>query len=127
MARFWILRPASEGVLWTKAGGTQNDKRMGSEVTMRQYYIYIMTNKRNGTLYVGVTNNLTRRVYEHKHKLVEGFTSKYGLDRMVYYEVFDDIRLAIAREKQIKGWLRVRKIALIESRNPDWNDLADYV
>ncbi len=86
-----------------------------------------MTNKRNGTLYTGITNNLTRRVYEHKHKLVEGFTSKYGLSRLVYYEVFDDIRLAIAREKQIKGWLRVRKLALIEAKNPEWNDLAEYV
>ncbi len=94
---------------------------------MRQYYVYIMTNKRNGTLYTGVTNNLTRRVYEHKHKLVEGFTSKYGLNRLVYYEIFDDIRLAIGREKQIKGWLRVRKIALIEAKNPEWNDLADYL
>ena len=94
---------------------------------MRQYYVYIMTDKRNGTLYTGVTNNLTRRVYEHKHKLVEGFTSKYGLSRLVYYEVFDDIRLAIAREKQIKGWLRVRKSALIEAKNPEWNDLAEYV
>jgi len=94
---------------------------------MRQYYVYIMTNKRNGTLYTGVTNNLTRRVYEHKHKLVEGFTSKYGLSRLVYYEVFDDIRLAIAREKQIKGWLRARKSALIEAKNPEWNDLAEYV
>ncbi len=66
-------------------------------------------------------------MYEHKHKLVEGFTSKYGLSRLVYYEVFDDIRLAIAREKQIKGWLRVRKSALIEAKNPEWNDLAEYV
>lgn len=98
-----------------------------SDVTVRQYYVYIMTNKRNGTLYTGVTNNLAHRVYEHKHKSVAGFTSKYGLGRLVYYEIFDDIRLAIAREKQIKGWLRVRKIALIESRNQDWNDLADYV
>jgi putative endonuclease len=92
---------------------------------MRQYFIYIMTNKRNGTLYTGVTNNLARRVFEHKHKLVEGFTSKYGLNRLVYYEVFEDVRQAITREKQIKGWLRVKKLALIESMNPQWNDLAD--
>ena len=92
---------------------------------MKQYFVYILTNKRNGTLYTGVTNNLARRVYEHKHKLLDGFTSKYGLRRLVYYEVFDDIRPAIAREKQIKGWLRVKKLALIESKNPHWDDLAE--
>ncbi|MEO8168924.1 MAG: GIY-YIG nuclease family protein [bacterium] len=91
----------------------------------RQYHIYILTNKRNGTLYIGVTNNLRRRIYEHKHKVVEGFTSKYGLNRLVYYEIFGDIRLAIAREKQLKGWLRIKKLALIESENPAWNDLAE--
>ena len=94
---------------------------------VRQYYVYLLTNKRNGTLYTGVTNDLSRRVFEHKNRLIEGFTSKYGLDRLVHYEEFSDIRLAIAREKQIKGWLRSKKISLIESSNPDWNDLAGYV
>ena len=94
---------------------------------MKTYYVYIMTNKRNGTLYVGVTNNLTRRVYEHKHKLVPGFTSKYGLSILVYYELFNDIRDAIAREKQIKGWLRIRKKALIDSQNPEWKDLGESI
>lgn len=93
----------------------------------RQYFVYILTNKRNGTLYVGVTNNLTRRIHEHKHKSVEGFTSKYALSRLVYYEMFGDIRLAIAREKQLKGWLRIRKLALIESKNSAWNDLAEFL
>ncbi len=92
---------------------------------MREYFIYIMTNKRNGTLYTGVTNNLARRVYEHKHKLRKGFTSKYDLSSLVYYERFSDIRDAIAREKQIKGWVRVRKKALIESMNPQWEDLGE--
>ncbi len=92
---------------------------------MKTYYTYIMTNKRNGTLYTGITNDLERRVYEHKHKLVKGFTSKYNLMRLVYYEDTDDVSAAIAREKQIKGWLRRKKLALIESMNPEWKDLSD--
>ncbi len=92
---------------------------------MKQFFVYIMTNKRNGTLYVGITNDLVRRVYEHKHKLLPGFTAKYGLDKLVYFEEFSDARQAITREKQIKGWLRVKKLALIESANPDWHDLAE--
>ena len=80
---------------------------------------------RPGTLYVGVTNNLERRVYEHKTGALPGFTSKYKIDRLVYYEETSDIRGAIAREKQIKGWLRRKKIELIESQNPLWVDLAE--
>jgi putative endonuclease len=91
---------------------------------MDQYYVYIMAN-RSETLYTGVTSNLERRVYEHKHKLVDGFTKKYNLTRLVYYEITDDVRSAIAREKQIKGWLRRTKIVLIESMNPQWRDLSD--
>jgi putative endonuclease len=82
-----------------------------------------MTN-RSGTLYTGVTNNLQRRVYEHKHHLVPGFTSKYNITRLVHFESTPDVRSAIAREKQIKGWLRAKKIALIESSNPNWDDLS---
>jgi putative endonuclease len=92
---------------------------------MKDYYVYIMTNKPNGTLYTGVTNDIERRVFEHKHKLVKGFTSKYNLHRLAYYEDTNDIREAIAREKQIKGWLRIKKINLIESINPEWKDLAE--
>jgi putative endonuclease len=91
---------------------------------MNQYYVYIMTN-RSGTLYTGVTNNLMRRVFEHKHHLIEGFTKKYNITRLIYYEVTDDVRLAIRREKQIKGWVRKKKTALIESMNPEWNDLGE--
>ena len=83
-----------------------------------------MTNK-SKTLYVGVTNNLHRRVYEHKNKIIQGFTSKYNITKVVYFEVFNDIESAIKREKQIKGWLRKKKIELIESMNPDWNDLSE--
>ena len=90
---------------------------------MKTYYVYIMTNK-SRTLYTGVTNDLTRRVYEHKHKLVPGFTAKYNITYLVYYEDFQNINAAITREKQIKGWLRAKKIALIESLNPDWKDLS---
>ncbi|EDX73193.1 hypothetical protein MC7420_4440 [Coleofasciculus chthonoplastes PCC 7420] len=82
-----------------------------------------MTN-RSKTLYTGVTNDLYRRVYEHKQKLIPGFTQKYNINRLVYYQETSDIREAIAREKQIKGWLRAKKIALIESINPQWRDLS---
>ena len=81
-----------------------------------------MTNK-SQTLYTGVTNNLLKRVYQHKNKLIDGFTKKYNITILVYYETHEDIRAAIAREKQIKGWLRKKKIALIESMNPEWKDL----
>ena len=89
----------------------------------KQFYVYIMTNK-SRTLYTGVTNDLERRVYEHKKKLVPGFTAKYNIDRLVYYEATEDVNAAISREKQIKGWLRAKKIALIESVNPVWRDLS---
>jgi putative endonuclease len=89
----------------------------------KHYYVYIMTNH-SKTLYTGVTNNLERRVHEHRLKLIPGFTSKYNITRLVYYEETTDVLSAIAREKTIKGWLRTKKIALIESVNPTWNDLA---
>jgi putative endonuclease len=84
----------------------------------KQYYVYIMTN-RNRTLYIGMTSDLERRVYQHKHGLLPGFTSKYKMTQLVYCEVGDDVRVAITREKQLKGWLRAKKIALIESMNPE--------
>ncbi|MEG8989261.1 GIY-YIG nuclease family protein [Ignavibacteria bacterium 4148-Me] len=90
---------------------------------MEQYYVYIMTNN-SRTLYTGVTNNLRRRIYEHKNKLIPGFTNKYNITKLVYYEEFKDIKIAIAREKQIKGWLRKKKIDLIEKVNPNWEDLS---
>ena len=91
---------------------------------LKTFYIYILTNK-SKTLYTGVTNDLRRRVYEHKHKLMPGFTSNYKIDQLIYFEAFEDINTAIAREKQIKGWLRSKKLALIETSNPDWCDLSD--
>jgi putative endonuclease len=91
---------------------------------MKNYYVYITTNL-SKTLYTGVTNNLARRVYEHKNKLVEGFTKKYNITQLVYFEVFNNIEDAIRREKQIKGWVRKKKIALIESMNPEWKYLYE--
>ena len=90
-------------------------------------YIYILFNKRNGTLYTGVTSDLVKRIYEHKNKLVDGFTKKYNVDKLGYYEVFEDIEEAIKREKQIKGGSRGDKIKLIESINSEWKDLYDTV
>ena len=91
----------------------------------KYYYVYIMTNKWNTTLYTGVTNNLAKRAWDHKQKLVKGFTSKYNLNKLVYYEIFTNIEEAIAREKQIKGGSRKKKIELIEKDNPEWRDLSD--
>ena len=88
-----------------------------------EFFVYIMSNAWR-TIYVGVTNSLERRVWEHKNKLVPGFTARYDIDRLVYFETDSDIRIAIARKKQIKGWKRVRKTALINSMNPEWRDLA---
>ena len=90
---------------------------------MKEYYVYILANA-SRRIYVGVTNNLERRVYEHKYKLIPGFTSKYNIHRLVYFESTFDVTAAITREKQIKGWLRSKKIALIETLNPLWNDLS---
>jgi putative endonuclease len=90
---------------------------------MKSYYVYIMAS-RSRTLYTGVTNNLERRVLEHRSRSAPGFTCRYRIERLVYCEVFSDIRMAIRREKQIKGWLRQKKLALINSMNPTWIDLS---
>ena len=90
-------------------------------------YIYIMTNKSKGTLYIGVTSNIIKRIYEHKNKLTDGFTKKYNLKKLVYYEIYDDIDEAIKREKQLKSWKREWKIELIEKINNNWNDLYDEI
>jgi len=92
---------------------------------MRQYYVYIVVSDRNGTLYVGVTNDLARRMYEHRNGLVEGFTKKYSVHKLVWLEVHGDIREAILREKRIKKWNRNWKLRLIEEVNPNWKDLTE--
>jgi putative endonuclease len=91
----------------------------------RQYFVYIMTNKYNAVLYTGVTGNLRRRVHEHKEKFVEGFTKKYSITKLVYYEIYDEASSAIAREKQIKAGSRQKKIALVEGMNKAWSDLYE--
>ena len=92
---------------------------------MRTYYVYILASKRNGTLYIGVTNNLERRIYEHKANIIEGFTAKYNVHQLVYWEQTTDIYSALKREKQLKKWNRKWKLALIEKENPNWNDLSE--
>lgn len=87
------------------------------------YYVYMLASRRNGTLYIGVTNDVIQRTYEHMNDLIEGFTKKYRVHRLVWYEVYEDVNAAIAREKQLKGWNRGWKIKLIEKNNPGWNDL----
>jgi putative endonuclease len=89
----------------------------------RAYYVYILASHVGGTLYIGVTNDLVRRVYEHRTKLAQGFTKKYDVSRLVHFEVFDDIENAIVREKRLKKWNRAWKVQMIEENNPNWNDL----
>ena len=91
-----------------------------------QYYVYLLTNEKGNVIYTGVTNDLLRRVYEHKNHLDKGsFTAQYNIEKLVYYETTNDVESAIAREKQIKGWNRKRKNKLVESKNSNWNDLYD--
>lgn len=90
---------------------------------MKNYYVYILASQRNGTLYIGVTSDLPKRVWKHKNKVIESFTSKHNIDMLVHYEVFDDPENAIRREKRLKKWNRAWKTNLIETSNPSWNDL----
>ena len=92
--------------------------------TIHQYYVYILSNQKNGVLYIGMTNNLERRMFEHKNKLVDGFTEKYKLSKLVYFEMYPQVKDAILREKRLKKWKRQWKINLIEEENSNWTDLA---
>ncbi|MDX2050339.1 MAG: GIY-YIG nuclease family protein [Rickettsiaceae bacterium] len=94
---------------------------------MKEYWVYILASKKNGTLYVGVTSDLSRRIYDHKQKLIDGFTKNYNITTLVYAEEFQDINDAIHREKCIKKWKREWKVKLIEERNPDWGDLHESI
>jgi putative endonuclease len=102
-------------------------KRESSDTMPRQPAVYILASKQNGTLYVGVTSNLQKRAWEHKNDLVEGFTKRYGVHRLVFYELHEDIVSAIRREKQMKKWKRAWKLELIERQNPMWNDLWEEI
>ena len=111
-----------------RKSGTQNDKGGGGlnplELLMStNYFVYIMSNKSGSVIYIGVTRNLKKRIWEHKQKLVKGFTKKYNASKLVYYEIFNDVKEAIKKEKQIKGWVRRKKMVLIKSKNPSFIDL----
>jgi putative endonuclease len=105
---------------WTVSRRIRHNSGMG-----RQYYVYIMTNKGNTVLYTGVTGNLERRVYEHKHKITGSFTAKYNINKLVYYEATSDINAAIAHEKKVKRWRRAWKEEMIAKKNPEWRDLSE--
>jgi putative endonuclease len=109
-------------IIIARAGGRSSTRgrRMREE---RRYFVYILASEIGGTLYVGVTNDLIRRVYEHRTSAVPGFTARYSVKRLVYFEQYDDVRLAIQREKRLKKWNRAWKIRLIEEGNPNWDDL----
>ena len=115
----FVILSASEGS-WIKGVFGVIMKNMP---TNRQYFIYIMTN-RSGTPYIGLTNDIKKRIYQHKNKLINGFTKKYNIDRLIYFETFSDVYSAIDREKTIKGWLRKKKTELVNEVNPQWRDLS---
>lgn len=91
------------------------------------YYVYILTTKTNTAMYIGVTSDLPRRMHEHKNKMVEGFTKRYNVDKLVYIEEYSDVNDALAREKQLKRWVRSKKNALVETLNPDWDDWSENI
>ncbi len=96
-------------------------------MTTKSYFVYILASKKNGTVYIGVTNDLVKRVWQHKNKIIDSFTAEYEVDKLVYLEGTVDVLSAIAREKQLKKWNRAWKIRLIEEKNPDWKDLYDII
>ncbi|NCA68100.1 MAG: GIY-YIG nuclease family protein [Clostridia bacterium] len=93
-------------------------------MSTNQYCVYILTNKNNTVLYIGVTSDITKRIYQHKNKMIDGFTKKYNVDKLVHFEISNDVNSAIEREKQLKKWRRDKKVALIEEDNPSWTDLS---
>ncbi len=116
-------------------GGSNPDKKTKTKFLLHTYYdtmdkqgcVYILANRKNGTIYTGVTSNLPQRIYQHKNNLADGFTKKYGIHMLVYYECSEDMYSALSREKQIKGGSRKKKIVLIEKMNPMWRDLSEDI
>ena len=98
-----------------------------TKIMYKYYYVYILASKRNGTLYIGMTNNLVRRVWEHKNKIFKGFTNKYNVNKLVYYEIFENVNEAIGYEKRIKKWNRLWKLRIIEEKNSTWEDLSEKI
>jgi putative endonuclease len=96
-------------------------------IDVMSYYVYILASRKDGATYVGITNDIVRRIYEHRTKAVRGFTSMYNITRLVWFEIYDDPLSAISREKELKKWKRSRKIKLIEARNPEWQDLYESI
>ncbi len=119
----FVILPSEAALKQSEASGESSKSSMGT--MSKTFYVYILASKRNGTLYIGVTNDLYRRVWEHKHKINYGFTAKYDVNKLVYYEEYDDVQEAIVREKRLKRFLRKEKLALIESVNPSWQDLSE--
>ena len=117
--------PALGSVLWGRH--LPGQAPAGIQEIMKQYYVYILASRRNGTLYTGITSDLVKRVYEHKNKLADGFTKKYDVSALVHYEIFEDPENAILREKNIKAWKRKWKLRLIEEENPNWDDLYEKI
>ena len=107
--------------------GNPESERGVNKIEERKGYVYILFNKRNGALYTGVTSNLIKRIYEHKEKIIEGFSKRYEVDKLGYYEEYETIILAIEREKQIKSWSRKKKLELVEKVNPKWMDLYEEI
>ena len=105
----------------------KRESRKNKNSVNKQFYVYILASKRNGTLYTGITSNLIQRVWHHKNNIIEGFTQKYNVKTLVFYEVHDNVESAIAREKRIKKWRRAWKLQLIEKMNPQWNDLFEEI
>jgi putative endonuclease len=104
-----------------------NPEPMNTDLKLLSYYVYLLASRKHGTLYLGVTSDLAKRVFEHRSKAVAGFSARYGVGRLVWYEIHQDVAAAIGREKEIKKWRRDWKIALIEKDNPDWNDLFEAI
>jgi putative endonuclease len=122
-----LLTPPNADIGVTYPNFTVRHRYFPDHRSMNTYFTYMTTNRKRGIIYTGMTNNIVHRMDQHRNKTFKGFTSRYNLDKLVWYEEFEWVQDAIAREKQIKGWMRTKKITLIEKNNPNWDDLYDVV